>query len=129
MRYLYPPPGGFYINLESLPEGIRWIPNLSIMRHAFEGLVVNEFKGVELSCKDVDTSAGDVCIKTGDEVIDRLFATPMVIFGIEGRFALMITLFIYMIVINIVAYLILAFSSKTYLKMDENKQRELGKSH
>ena len=67
------------------------------MRHAFEGLVVNEFNGVKLSCKDVDTSAGDVCIKTGEEVIDRLFAKPTVIFGIEGRFALMIILFIYMV--------------------------------
>lgn len=98
------------------------------MRHAFEGLVVNEFKGVELSCKDVDTSAGDVCIKTGEEVIDRLFASPTTIFGIEGRFALMVTLFIYMIVINIIAYMILAFSSKTYLKMDETKEKELAKS-
>ena len=116
--------GGFYINVESLPEGIRWIPNLSIMRHAFEGLVVNEFKGVDLSCNDVDTSAGDVCIKTGEEVISRLFSNPTSIFGIEGRFALMITLFIYMMIMNVLAYIILYLSSKTYLKIDESKEEK-----
>lgn len=114
--------GGFYINIESLPEGIRWVPNLSIMRHAFEGLVINEFEGVELSCKDVDD--GDACIETGEEVIDRLFVNPTSIFGIEGRFALMIALLIYMMIVNFVAYITLALSSRTYLTMDESKERK-----
>merc|ERR1711998_586192 len=114
--------GGFYINIESLPEGIRWTASLSIMRHAFEGLVINEFKGVDLSCKDVD--AGDACIETGEEVIDRLFAKPTRIFGLEGRQAMMVCLLIYMTIANVLAYIVLACSSKTYLKIDENSSKK-----
>lgn len=40
--------GGFYINVESLPVAIQWLPYLSILRWSFSGMAINEFRGLYL---------------------------------------------------------------------------------
>jgi hypothetical protein len=38
---------GFNINPESVPRLLRWMPRVSLIRWAFEGMAVNEFKGLK----------------------------------------------------------------------------------
>lgn len=38
---------GFNINPESVPAALRWVPSLSLIRWAFEGMAVNEFSGLK----------------------------------------------------------------------------------
>eukprot|EP00172_Hildenbrandia_rubra_P000352 Plantae.Rhodophyta-Hildenbrandia_rubra.ctg1164.p1 GENE.Plantae.Rhodophyta-Hildenbrandia_rubra.ctg1164~~Plantae.Rhodophyta-Hildenbrandia_rubra.ctg1164.p1 ORF type:complete len:705 (+),score=135.10 Plantae.Rhodophyta-Hildenbrandia_rubra.ctg1164:300-2414(+) len=58
--------GGFYVNDENVPKFLRWIPKVSLIKHAFEGLCVNEFKGLEFENGKL---AGKT---TGEQVLQRL---------------------------------------------------------
>ncbi|GJN37634.1 hypothetical protein PR202_gb26609 [Eleusine coracana subsp. coracana] len=37
--------GGYYVNPDNTPVIFRWIPRISLIRWAFQGLCINEFKG------------------------------------------------------------------------------------
>jgi hypothetical protein len=39
---------GNSINLESVPAVLRWLPAVSLVRWAFEGMCINEFEGLQL---------------------------------------------------------------------------------
>ena len=39
--------GGFYVNSATVPRVLRWVPRASLIQHAFRGLCVNEFRGME----------------------------------------------------------------------------------
>ncbi|KAA8529330.1 hypothetical protein F0562_033871 [Nyssa sinensis] len=39
--------GGYYVNSENTPIIFRWIPCVSLIRWAFEGLCINEFSGLQ----------------------------------------------------------------------------------
>lgn len=41
-----PPSPGAYVNPGSVPRPLRWVPRASLIKHAFEGLAVNEFRGL-----------------------------------------------------------------------------------
>lgn len=58
--------GGLYITEENVPGWASWIPRISLIKHAYEGLCVNEFRGKEFKTK----RPWDV--KTGEQVLDRL---------------------------------------------------------
>jgi ABC-type multidrug transport system permease subunit len=38
--------GGVYVNQANVPAVLRWVPRASLIKHAFEGLAVNEFAGL-----------------------------------------------------------------------------------
>nr|GEV63616.1 ABC transporter G family member 7 isoform X2 [Tanacetum cinerariifolium] len=38
--------GGYYVNADNTPIIFRWIPRVSLIRWAFQGLCINEFKGL-----------------------------------------------------------------------------------
>ena len=97
--------GGFYINIESLPVWLRWVQYLSLMRWAFEGLSVNEFTGLEFDCGDV--AEGAPCVKTGEEVLERLSFTKTV----PG---IMISLVAFLAVEHAIAYTILRLKKRKY---------------
>ncbi|KAF3432222.1 hypothetical protein FNV43_RR26961 [Rhamnella rubrinervis] len=40
--------GGYYVNSENTPIIFRWIPRVSLIRWAFQGLCINEFSGLQL---------------------------------------------------------------------------------
>mmetsp|Transcript_5075 Transcript_5075/g.5201 ORF Transcript_5075/g.5201 Transcript_5075/m.5201 type:complete len:659 (-) Transcript_5075:43-2019(-) len=61
--------GGFYIQVESLPPVAEWIPNISLFYWGLMALCVNEFTGLTFTC---DGLADDSCIRTGEEMLDRL---------------------------------------------------------
>ncbi|KAL6969919.1 ABC transporter G member 7, variant 3 [Sarracenia purpurea var. burkii] len=39
--------GGYYVNAENTPIIFRWIPRVSLIRWAFQGLCINEFSGLQ----------------------------------------------------------------------------------
>ncbi|GMI03669.1 hypothetical protein TrVE_jg3568 [Triparma verrucosa] len=105
--------GGFYINIESLPVWLRWVQYLSLMRFAFEGLCVNEFKDLVFSCDDVDV--GGACVETGQDVLNRLSFTMTV-----GE--IMIWLVVFMGVVHVIAYHILEKKKRSYQGFNGGKK-------
>jgi hypothetical protein len=35
--------GGLYVNAENVPRALRWIPRASLIKHAYQAMIVNEF--------------------------------------------------------------------------------------
>mmetsp|Transcript_32199 Transcript_32199/g.37836 ORF Transcript_32199/g.37836 Transcript_32199/m.37836 type:complete len:663 (-) Transcript_32199:31-2019(-) len=104
--------GGFYINVESLPDAVSWIQYLSIMRWGFMGFVVNEFQGETFSCHGVDVDAGEACVKTGEEQISRLsFKGETVGGAIFGLFCMIVGF-------NVLAYIVLRLNKRKYAKIE-----------
>ena len=58
--------GGLYITEAGVPKWARWIPRISLIKHSYEALCVNEFKGLEFETK----RPWDV--KTGEQVLQRM---------------------------------------------------------
>jgi ABC-type multidrug transport system permease subunit len=67
--------GGFYINADNVPDAVSWVQQVSFIRHCFEALCINEYRGLTLSCADAVVSAGGggvLCYRTGDEFLETL---------------------------------------------------------
>ena len=62
--------GGYYVNAENVPFAFRWITKCSLIKHAFAGLCVNEFEGLDFEASKDGGLRGDV--KHGEEVLERL---------------------------------------------------------
>ncbi|KAG6405558.1 hypothetical protein SASPL_133148 [Salvia splendens] len=58
--------GGYYVNAENTPIIFRWIPRVSLIRWAFQGLCINEFSGLQFDHQN------SFDIQTGDQALDRL---------------------------------------------------------
>lgn len=58
--------GGLYITDKSVPRWAAWVPKVSIIKHAFEALCVNELKGLKFETES------EYDVKTGDQVLQRL---------------------------------------------------------
>uniref|UniRef100_A0A803PBI8 ABC transporter domain-containing protein n=1 Tax=Cannabis sativa TaxID=3483 RepID=A0A803PBI8_CANSA len=58
--------GGYYVNAENTPIIFRWIPRISLIRWAFEGFCINEFRGLEFDHQH------SYDIQTGEQALDRL---------------------------------------------------------
>ncbi|KAK3289264.1 hypothetical protein CYMTET_3297 [Cymbomonas tetramitiformis] len=61
---------GLYVTDSNIPRPLRWLPKVSCIRWAWEGLSVNELQGLEF---ETDGKPSD--IHTGEEMIDRLGLT------------------------------------------------------
>ncbi|CAK7326699.1 unnamed protein product [Dovyalis caffra] len=58
--------GGYYVNADDTPIIFRWIPHVSLIRWAFQGLCINEFRGLQFDHQnsfDVETGEQS-CILT-----------------------------------------------------------------
>ena len=62
--------GGYYVNAENVPPAFRWITKCSLIKHAFAGLCVNEFEGLDFEASKDGGLRGDT--KHGEEVLERL---------------------------------------------------------
>lgn len=67
--------GGLYITDKSVPKWAAWIPKISIIKHAFEALCVNELRGLTFD-DDVDADGdgvaqGNGAVTTGEQVLKR----------------------------------------------------------
>lgn len=58
--------GGLYITDKSVPNWASWIPRISLVKHAFEALCVNEFRGLEFE------SRRPWDVKEGQQVLQRM---------------------------------------------------------
>jgi hypothetical protein len=55
--------GGVYVNAENVPRGLKWLPNISLIKYCFEALCVNEFRGL-----DFETQRRPGEVATGEQV-------------------------------------------------------------
>ncbi|KAH7658548.1 Sulfate-transporting ATPase protein [Dioscorea alata] len=58
--------GGYYVNAENTPVVFRWIPQVSLIRWAFQGLCINEFRGLQFEQQN------SFDIQTGEQALERL---------------------------------------------------------
>ncbi|KAJ9563597.1 hypothetical protein OSB04_008757 [Centaurea solstitialis] len=58
--------GGYYVNADNTPIIFRWIPRASLIRWAFQGLCINEFKGLEFDHQN------SFDIQSGEQALERL---------------------------------------------------------
>ncbi|KAJ0962755.1 hypothetical protein J5N97_027877 [Dioscorea zingiberensis] len=58
--------GGSYVNVENTPVIFRWIPRVSLIRWAFQGLCLNEFRGLQFEHQN------SFDIQTGEQALERL---------------------------------------------------------
>ncbi|XP_020236205.1 ABC transporter G family member 7 [Cajanus cajan] len=58
--------GGYYVNPENTPIVFRWIPNVSLIRWAFQGLSINEFSGLQFDHQH------SFDIQTGEQALERI---------------------------------------------------------
>ena len=63
---------GRNISIDNTPYLLRWIPNISLIRWGYEGLVVNEFEGLNFTT----VGASGAVARNGDEALS--------LFGMEG---------------------------------------------
>ncbi|KAL4458091.1 hypothetical protein ABPG75_012956 [Micractinium tetrahymenae] len=59
--------GGLFVNESNVPGPLKWLPATSLIKHAFEGACINEFKGAEFELDERGLGA-----RSGDEVLERL---------------------------------------------------------
>eukprot|EP00262_Sarcandra_glabra_P022496 TRINITY_DN998_c0_g1_i3.p1 TRINITY_DN998_c0_g1~~TRINITY_DN998_c0_g1_i3.p1 ORF type:complete len:675 (+),score=101.17 TRINITY_DN998_c0_g1_i3:235-2259(+) len=58
--------GGYYVNAENTPVIFRWIPRVSLIRWAFQGLCINEFRGLQFEHQN------SFDVQTGEQALERL---------------------------------------------------------
>ncbi|XP_062170761.1 ABC transporter G family member 7 isoform X1 [Alnus glutinosa] len=58
--------GGYYVNADNTPIIFRWIPRVSLIRWAFQGLCINEFSGLQFDHQN------SFDIQTGEQALERL---------------------------------------------------------
>ncbi|KAF3947397.1 hypothetical protein CMV_026466 [Castanea mollissima] len=58
--------GGYYVNADNTPIIFRWIPRVSLIRWAFQGLCINEFKGLQFDHQN------SFDIQNGEQALERL---------------------------------------------------------
>jgi len=49
----------YYVNAGNVPKALQWIPSVSLIKQAFEGLCDNEFPGLQFEPKSAD-GTGDL---------------------------------------------------------------------
>ncbi|KAL0920006.1 hypothetical protein M5K25_009104 [Dendrobium thyrsiflorum] len=57
--------GGYYVNAENTPVIFKWIPHISLIRWAFQGLCINEFSGLQFE------HLNSYDIETGEQALER----------------------------------------------------------
>ncbi|KAK6931010.1 ABC transporter-like, ATP-binding domain [Dillenia turbinata] len=58
--------GGYYVNAENTPLVFRWLPRVSLIRWAFQGLCINEFSGLHFDHQH------PYDIQTGEQALDKI---------------------------------------------------------
>lgn len=58
--------GGYYMNAENTPVVFCWIPQVSLIRWAFQGLCINEFSGLQFDHQQ------PFDVQSGEQVLERL---------------------------------------------------------
>eukprot|EP00039_Didymoeca_costata_P012713 m.184618 g.184618 ORF g.184618 m.184618 type:complete len:667 (-) comp15561_c0_seq2:148-2148(-) len=106
--------GGFFIAVEQIPLGLRWLRYLSFLQYAFSALMINEFDDRDLcsgSCLD-KCEPNSFCPETGREVLDA--------YNIDvderGLAANIVILLAMATILRVFAYIVLRRRGPKYLK-------------
>ncbi|OWM70345.1 hypothetical protein CDL15_Pgr004482 [Punica granatum] len=93
--------GGYYVNADNTPIIFRWIPRVSLIRWAFQGLCINEFKGLQFDHEQ------PFDIQTGEQALEK--------FSLGGK----------CISETVIAQsrILLVFYCTTYLLLEKNKPK------
>ena len=59
--------GGLYV--VNAPDYLKWVPNCSLIRWAYEGLVINEFKDLNII---PEAKYGPKSVTSGNQVLDNM---------------------------------------------------------
>lgn len=59
--------GGLFVNESNVPAPLKWLPATSLIKQAFEGACINEFKGAEFELDERGRGT-----RSGEEVLERL---------------------------------------------------------
>ena len=60
--------GGFYLNMDNIFAGFKWIEIFSFMQYCYTALMINEFEGLEFNCTDEQAT---FCLETGEAVLNE----------------------------------------------------------
>ena len=72
--------GGFYIDIDSLPEVANLVPYVSILRWSFQALAINEYTGLTFTCVP-----NEQCISSGEQKLATLgFGGKSVSYALGG---------------------------------------------
>ncbi|KAA8529081.1 hypothetical protein F0562_033431 [Nyssa sinensis] len=76
--------GGYYVNSENTPIIFRWIPRVSLIRWAFEGLCINEFSGLQFDHQhSFDIQSGEQALQWlsfgGSQIRDTVVAQSRIL--------------------------------------------------
>ena len=108
--------GGIYLNMNSIPDGAKWIRFINPIYYAYGALVANEFGGDDLSFS-CDASDGR-CLTTGKDVLE-LYAFADVKIGI-----FIMAQFLLQIGLHLLAYLGLLRASQQFLPLSAVTPKE-----
>ena len=99
---------GFFITMNDLPNGTKWIADISFTKYVFEGLMYNEFNG-----QTNDDCNQPPCM-TGEQLLTN--------FGYQDANILLCAFYTFIIgcVFTLLAYLSLWLSSEKYMDIIEN---------
>ena len=102
--------GGIYLNIDSIPDGARWIRFIDPIYYAYSALVANEFGGddVTFTCDDSNSAR---CLENGQAVLE-LYAFQDVKVGIQ-----IMAQMILQVGIHIIAFLALRRTSAQYMPL------------
>jgi len=99
--------GGFYLSVDSIWVGFKWIEIFSFMQYGFVALCVNEYEGREFSC-DQET----YCLQNGTAVLDTLG------FGGKNKWYELLKCLGLAALFRIIAYVCLRFLHRDKLKLN-----------
>jgi len=77
---------GYYVNASNVPWLLRWIPDVSMIRWAFEGIAINEFRGLVFESElESDCQTGEQALERlsfGNESVGRAIRNQLRILGV-----------------------------------------------
>ncbi|CAN4124925.1 unnamed protein product [Withania somnifera] len=76
--------GGYYVNSDNTPIIFRWIPRVSLIRWAFQGLSINEFSGLQFEHQNsFDIQSGEQALELlsfgGSRIGDTIIAQSRIL--------------------------------------------------
>lgn len=98
--------GGFLISLNSMAPGLKWITDLSFMKFAYTGLMVNEFDGIQILINPGDMGDQNPIWITGIVLLDQVGIHPDMLYPDLVALAGILAIFLF------ATYLALRFTVK-----------------
>lgn len=114
--------GGFYIDIDSLPNVFRQLSFISFQRWYYQAVCISEYKGLTFTCG----SSGYACKATGEEVLESLsFNGHTAAYGVFGLAMCLLGFLLYTLVIMLntgESYMSLGFVGAKHAQLAKDGQ-------